>query len=125
VYSHRCRRVPAEALRADAKRLSSHAPAHSSESGHSTQRFSYWNYRAGTPRVETLWRRREEIILPFYRIYHRPDKSRTVQAVPAPVREAVIDYGAASKRVSTNLAYSALYFLIGIVVFTRHDGIFA
>jgi ABC-type transport system involved in multi-copper enzyme maturation permease subunit len=36
-----------------------------------------------------------------------------------------IDYGAATKRLSTNLAYGAVYFLIGIAVFTRKDAKFA
>jgi hypothetical protein len=37
----------------------------------------------------------------------------------------VVDYGVATKRLSTNLAYGAVYFLIGILVFTRKDAKFA
>jgi ABC-type transport system involved in multi-copper enzyme maturation permease subunit len=40
-------------------------------------------------------------------------------------RRPVVDYSAATKRLSTNLIYGAVYFLIGIVVFTRKDAKFA
>ncbi len=41
------------------------------------------------------------------------------------IQRPVIDYGAATKRLSLNLAYGAVYFLIGVVVFTRKDAKFA
>jgi ABC-type transport system involved in multi-copper enzyme maturation permease subunit len=45
--------------------------------------------------------------------------------LPLQSERPVIDYAAATKRLSTNLAYAAVYFLIGIVVFTRKDAKFA
>ena len=41
--------------------------------------------------------------------------------VPGRRQRPTVDYAAAAKHLSTNAAYGAIYFLIGVVVFTRKD----